>query len=155
MRTRGSDRKKPVNMVKIIKAPIRVVSKALDLYVKSVTNFSSAYNRPLRTMVEVAPDSQQLSRSFTTSRLRDNDQPPEGALVRSISAGAIDGRANNIRLTSFDLYVIQRRCNQLQSSASRKGASRSCSVGMGKIDEDRASSFRNDNVVFKKQALRR
>ncbi|KAI3799815.1 hypothetical protein L1987_35119 [Smallanthus sonchifolius] len=141
--------KRPVNMGTIIKTPVRAISKVLDLYVKSVTNFSNAYNRPLRTMVEVAPNCQQLSRSFTTSRLPDNDQPPEGALVRSISTPEIGGRATNIKLTNFELYVIQHHCYQMQSCASRKVASRSSSVGMGKIDEDRVSSFRDDNIILK------
>ncbi|KAI3793356.1 hypothetical protein L1987_35973 [Smallanthus sonchifolius] len=141
--------KKPVNMGTIIKRPARAISKVLNLYVKGVTNFSNAYNKPLRTMVEVSPNCQQLPRSFSTSRLPDYDQPPEGALVRSISATEIDGRDTNIKLTKFQLYVIQRHCHQMQSCASRKAASRSCRVGMGKIDEDRVSSFRDDNNVFK------
>ncbi|KAI3799813.1 hypothetical protein L1987_35117 [Smallanthus sonchifolius] len=140
MTTQASGRKKPVNIVRVIKAPIRAISKVLHLYAKSVTNFSNAYNRPLRTMVEVAPNCQKLPRSFTTSRLPDNDQPPEGALVRSTSTSAI---------TNFELYIIQHHSHQLQASASMKAVSRNCIIGMGKIDEDRVSSFRDDNIILK------
>ncbi|KAI3799817.1 hypothetical protein L1987_35121 [Smallanthus sonchifolius] len=133
--------------IRVIKTPIRAISKAMDLYVKGVINFSNAYHRPLRTMVEVAPNSHRLPRSFTTSFLPDNDQLPEGALVRSISAGEIGGKSTNTKLTNFELYIIQRHCRQMQSCALRKATS--CNVGMGKIDEDRASSFRDDNIVVK------
>ncbi|KAK9061198.1 hypothetical protein SSX86_018378 [Deinandra increscens subsp. villosa] len=145
----SSGRKTRVNLARIIKTPVRVLSKVADYYVKSVINFSNAYNKPLRTMVEVVPNSRRLPRSLTTSFLLDNDQPPEGALVRSISAPVTNSETANIKLTNNELYVIQRHCQQLRSCASRKVTPRSCSVGMGKIDEDKASSFRDDNVFLK------
>ncbi|KAK1409484.1 hypothetical protein QVD17_36010 [Tagetes erecta] len=165
MKSQQSNRKKPINIVKIIKAPIRAICKALDVYTKCVTNFSNVYNRPLRTGVEYVPDQQRLPRSFTTSRLPDNnDQPPESPLVRSISAGATDVRSNNIKLTAFELYMVQQYQRQSpraspsaspirasSPSAPRKGEPRSCAIEMGKIDEDRASSFRGDNAIFQKK----
>ncbi|KAK1409485.1 hypothetical protein QVD17_36011 [Tagetes erecta] len=150
MRTQECDCKKPTKMVKIIKAPIRAIYKALNLYVKCVINFSDAYNRPLQTAVDVTPNPQRLQRSFTTSRLPDNDQPIESALVRSISTGAVGGRDGEVRLTNFELYITQRQCQRLQLCASSKDEPRTyCSVLMGKIDEDRASSFRNDTIILR------
>ncbi|KAJ0470625.1 hypothetical protein HanIR_Chr14g0720761 [Helianthus annuus] len=149
MRTQKSGNKRPVNMARIIKIPARAISKVLDAYVKGVNNFTNAYNRPVRTMVKVVPNSHRLSRSFTTGFLLDNDQPPEGPLVRSISAPAKDERATNTKLTNVDLYFIQRYCHQMRSCALRKGAPWSSSVGLEKIDEDKSSSFRDDNIVIK------
>ncbi|GJY23864.1 hypothetical protein Tco_0397522 [Tanacetum coccineum] len=40
------------------------------------------------------------------------------------------------------------KIQQLQASESRKNVPRSCSDGMGRIDEDRASSFRDDTFIF-------
>ncbi|XP_024962682.1 uncharacterized protein LOC112502895 [Cynara cardunculus var. scolymus] len=145
--------KKQVSMVKIIKTPIRAISKALDLYVKGVTNFSTTYNRPLRTMEAATPDSHQLPRSLSTSILSDNDIPPEGALVRSISTAAIGGRATQLRVANLDVYRLQHQRQQLQPCASKKGVPRSCSVGMGRIEEDRVSSFRKEHIVVRNKLL--
>ncbi|KAI3758468.1 hypothetical protein L6452_06031 [Arctium lappa] len=154
MRSQASSHKKPTNMVRIIKTPIRAISKALDLYVKGITNFSVTYNKPAMIM-ETTIESQQLPRSFSASRVYDNDQPVEGALVRSISTAAISSRANQMTVTNLELSVIQHHRHQLQSCASRKGVPRSCSVGMGRIDEDRVSSFRDESIsVRNKLAMR-
>lgn len=144
----GSGKKRPVTMARIIKTPIRAVSKALNLYVKGVTNFSNAYIQPRRNTVGVAPKSQGLSRSFTTSRLPYNDQPPESALVRSISVGETGCKATNIKLRDFDMYMIQG--HRFQSCVvSRIGETRTrCSFGLRKIDEDRSSSFTDDNIFL-------
>ncbi|KAF5770867.1 hypothetical protein HanXRQr2_Chr14g0664191 [Helianthus annuus] len=136
MRTQTSPHKKPLNMVRIIKAPIKAISKAIDLYVKSVTNFSIAYNRPRRAIEESVP-------------IPDNDQSSEGALIRSITIDAMDGKASNIKITDFEMYIIHHHCHKLQSGASRKGTPRSYNVGLEKIDEDRVSSFKDDNIFLK------
>ncbi|KAK1409483.1 hypothetical protein QVD17_36009 [Tagetes erecta] len=150
MRTHGSGHERPVTMAWLIKTPIRAISKVLNLYVQGVTNFSNAYNRPLRTMVGVAPNSHRLPRSFTTSSLPYNDQPPESPLVRSISVGETNKKATSIKLPNFDMYIIQGHYNRFQPcAASRTGELRThCSVGMGKIDEDKSASFTDDNIVL-------
>ncbi|KAI3725633.1 hypothetical protein L1987_65424 [Smallanthus sonchifolius] len=145
MRNKITSHKKPVTIITIIKTPIRAISKALNVYAKCVTNFSNAYNRPLMTM-EVAPNCQQFPRSFSTSILSNNDQPVEGALVRSISTASGIRQGAQMKSNDFEVYMIQH--HQLQLYASSKGVPRSCSVGMGKIDEDKVSSFRDDNIVL-------
>ncbi|KAD4586284.1 hypothetical protein R6Q59_035380 [Mikania micrantha] len=139
--------KKPVTIVRIIKTPLRAISKALHLYVKCVSNFSDTYHKPLRT-IEITPNRQPFPRSFSTSCiLSNNQQPPEGALVRSIST-AVNGRNDTqIKISELELYMIQHQHQQLQSFASSKGhVPRSFSVGMKKIDEDRVCSFRDDHI---------
>lgn len=132
-----------MNVVWIIKTPIRAISKALDLYAKSVSKFANTSNRPIMT-TEDTPNSQRLPRSVSTSRLLHNDPPTESALVRSISSAPTSCRSSPMRspMRSPDLELYMR-----QQYGSRKGVPRSCSVGMGKIDEDRALSFRKDNIV--------
>ncbi|KAJ0534093.1 hypothetical protein HanIR_Chr09g0415881 [Helianthus annuus] len=49
MRSQKMCHKKPVTIGTIMKTPVRFISKALDLYVKGVNNFSSTYNRPFST----------------------------------------------------------------------------------------------------------
>ncbi|GJW89159.1 hypothetical protein Tco_0164499 [Tanacetum coccineum] len=129
---------------RIIKTPIRAMSKVLDAYVRSANNFSNTYHKPLRTM-ETTHESQQLRRSFTTStnKMPYNDESPESALVRTISTAATgSSRATNLNIAELDAYIKQQDNKKLQSFAASKGVPRSCSVGMGRIDEDRASSFR-------------
>nr|GEV51951.1 hypothetical protein [Tanacetum cinerariifolium] len=140
MRNQVSSRKKPMNIVRIIKTPIRAISKALDLYVKSVSKFANTSNRPIMT-TEDTPNSQRLPRSLSTSRILHNDPPTESALVRSISSAPTSCRSSPMRSPDLEVYMRQQY-------GSRKGVPRSCSVGMGKIDEDRALSFRKvDNIV--------
>ncbi|KAK1432326.1 hypothetical protein QVD17_09221 [Tagetes erecta] len=125
--------KKPMTIATIIKTPVRVISKALDLYVKGVNNFSNSYNRPFVAM-DTNSNRSRLPRSFSTGRLSDNDQPQASALVRSISTTA-----------TGNMQRFEHHQPQIRSYRSRKGVSRSCSVGMGKIDEDRVSSFRDND----------
>ncbi|MFS7969422.1 hypothetical protein Hanom_Chr09g00809111 [Helianthus anomalus] len=146
MRSQKMCHKKPVTIGTIMKTPVRFISKALDLYVKGVNNFSSTYNRPFST-TKVNANCHALPRSFSTSRLSDNDQLLQvGALVRSISTTATrsSDRPNNFAGSELRLYP-----HKLHSYASRRAAFRSCSVGMGKIDEDRVSSFRDNDFILK------
>ena len=136
-----SSHKKPMTVGRIIKTPIRAMSKVLDAYVRGANNFSNTYNKPLRTM-ESIHESQQLRRT-TTNKMPYNEEPPESALVRSIST-AVTGssRTSNLNIAELDAYIKEHSNKKLQSFAASKGMPRSCSVGMGRIDEDRASSFR-------------
>lgn len=131
--SKASCHKKPMTIATIIKTPVRVISKALDLYVKGVNTFSNTYNRPFGAM-DTNSNRAQLPRSFSTSRLFDNDQPQASALVRSISTTATGSRNR-----------FENQQHQVRSYGSRKGVSRGCSVRMGKIDEDRVSSFRDND----------
>ncbi|GKD78266.1 hypothetical protein Tco_1340887 [Tanacetum coccineum] len=87
----------------------------------------------------------QLPRSFSTNMLDDNRgrEQASGGLVRASSASA-----TQVSMADIERYMIQRQIQQLQASESRKNVPRSCSAGMGRIDEDRASSFRDDTFIF-------
>ncbi|XP_024986520.1 uncharacterized protein LOC112521757 [Cynara cardunculus var. scolymus] len=142
MRSKTSSQKKAVMIIWIFKTPIRALGKAKKFYVKGITNFSTTYNQP--TMIINKPP---LPRSFsTTTTMVSNDTQPSGVdLIRANSTSSIQiGRAD------VERYMIQHQQQQQQQqqlvAASRKRVPRSCSLGMGRIDEDRVSSFRNDNL---------
>ncbi|KAI3707135.1 hypothetical protein L6452_25385 [Arctium lappa] len=136
MRSKTTSPKKAMIIVWIfIKTPIRALGKAKKFYVKGITNFSTTYNQPI--MIIKDANKPPLPRSFSTTTIVSNNHQPSGEdLIRANSTSTIQiGRA--------DVYMIQQ---QQQLSASRKRVPRSCSLGMGRIDEDRVSSFRNDNI---------
>ncbi|KAK1432325.1 hypothetical protein QVD17_09220 [Tagetes erecta] len=146
MRNKVTRNKKPRTIVRIIKTPIRAISKVLDHYVSCVTNFSNAYNRPLMTMQANPNCDKQFPRSYSSSSMLSNyEEPPEGALLRSISSTAVTTKkGGQVKIAEMELYMVQYRHPQLQSYGSSKGVPMSCSVGMRKIDEDKVCSFRDD-----------
>ncbi|GJX25749.1 hypothetical protein Tco_0232045 [Tanacetum coccineum] len=124
--------------------PIRALGKVKKLYVKGMTNFGTTYNRPTM-IVKEANRTIQLPRSFSTNML-DDDRGRDlasGGLVRASSASA-----TQVSMADIERYMIQRQIQQLQASEPRKNVPRSCSAGMGRIDEDRTSSFRDDTFIF-------
>lgn len=137
MRSKTTSQKKTMMIVWIFKTPIRALSKAKNFYIKGMTNFSTTYNRPM--MIIKDANQPPLPRSFSTTTMVSNNHQPSGDLIRASSTGTIQiGRAD------MERYMIQQQQQQL--SASMKRVPRSCSLGMGRIDEDRVSSFRNDNI---------
>lgn len=100
-------------------------------------------------MKEANHTTMQLPRSFSTSMLSsDNSRQQSVGLVRASSAGA-----TQINIADLERLMVQKQNHELQSSVSTKGVPRSCSLGMGRIDEDRASSFRDDNFLFAKRSV--
>ncbi|PWA54583.1 hypothetical protein CTI12_AA434790 [Artemisia annua] len=140
---RKTSQKKPILIVWIIMSPIRALGKVKKFYVKGMTNFGTTYNRPTM-IVKEANRTIQLPRSFSTTMLDDDrGREQSSGLVRASSAGA-----TQVSMADIERYMIQRKIEQLQASESRKNVPRSCSAGMGRIDEDRASSFRDDTFIF-------
>ena len=151
MRSKSTSQKKAVMIIWIFKTPIRALCKAKNLYVKGITNFSTTYNQP--TMIIKDANKPSLHRSFSTTAMESNNhsRQPSGDLIRANSTSTIQvGRVD------VEHYIIQQQQHQHQQQqeqeqqqqlyGSRKRVPRSCSLGMGRIDEDRVSSFRNDNI---------
>ncbi|KAK9069491.1 hypothetical protein SSX86_011395 [Deinandra increscens subsp. villosa] len=132
-----SSQSKPILIVRIIKTPIRALCRAKDIYIKGMNNFSTTYTRPMMTYEDANRITKQLPRSLSTTVLSNN---------RSEDQFEVDLTSSEISMADIRRYIRQNPNYQLRSYASRKGVLRSCSVGMGRIDEDRASSFRNDNI---------
>lgn len=142
-RSKSTFQKKPVMIVRIIKTPIRALRKAKDIYIKGITIFSATYNRPIM----VAEDSSTTNRTNKIFNDQIHHQPPKG-LVRANSSGA-----THICITDLERDMIQKQNRQLQSCGSRKSVSKSCGIAMVKIDEDKVSSFREDNIIFKRKMV--
>ncbi|KAI3526658.1 hypothetical protein L1887_05918 [Cichorium endivia] len=150
MRNKATSQKKPVKIVWIIMTPIRALCKAKDIYVKGITNFSNTYNRPVMIMEDANRTTMQLPRSFSTTMLPNDHsrhQQP-GDLIRANSTGT-----THTTMADLERYMIHKQNQQLQPCASRKGVPRSCSAGMGRIDEDRVSSFRDDCILYKNKVV--
>lgn len=161
---RTSSQKK---LIKIIAMPIRVLKKGKDMYTKSMmdaaekpkygsSNMSmiGSVNKKGQTVSSVLPKS--LSTSVTSSRsstLETDDQDLRD-LIRANSTG-------NIGSLDVDLYLKQlikeeqmkklkelmERNNFSKSKSLKGGVPRSCSVGMGRIDEDKAYDFDEEEEV--------
>ncbi|KAI3758469.1 hypothetical protein L6452_06032 [Arctium lappa] len=116
-------------LLRIIKSPIRAISKALDLYAKYMTKFATNYNRPLMIM-ETIPNSQQLPNTPS-----DSDYLP-GPLIRAI----ITTTATPVISSSSVATTTRPRVSRIADDRR-----------MRTIDEDRAYSFRDDGIVTTKK----
>ncbi|KAK9069490.1 hypothetical protein SSX86_011394 [Deinandra increscens subsp. villosa] len=135
MRSESTSRKKPMMLVRIIKTPIQALQKAKDTYIKSMTSFSASYNRP-RMIVEDANRLTELSTNHSGPQVR-----------RGLTRASSFGKAE------LERGLIRKRDCELRTFASRKGMPKSWSVVMGRIDEDKVSSFREDIILFKKMVV--
>lgn len=136
MKTKAHSQSK---FMRVITIPLRVLCKARDVYVKSMTDCSMGM-RYGPSIVSRAGQHPPLPRSFSVSSSRsDNDGEDYRELVRAASARSL-GQSNEI-----EMYMQLLR--QQQSSmmmGSKKVLPKSCSVGMGfmgKIDEDKPCVF--------------
>ncbi|KAL8231891.1 hypothetical protein R6Q57_001669 [Mikania cordata] len=130
MRTKATSQNKPLLIVRIIKTPIHALCKAKDYYIKGINNFNTAYNRPMMVREGANRFTMPLLRSFSSTMLVNDDT----------------GNQSGGQVTR---YIKQNPANR---SISLKFVPRSCSVRMGRIDEDRASSFRNDIIIFEQNS---
>ncbi|KAF2320820.1 hypothetical protein GH714_031036 [Hevea brasiliensis] len=119
-------------LVQITRAPIRVVCKARDFYVKSMLNFAGYGG--------IGGGTAQLPKSFSVNSSRAVDDDEEfKKLLRLLSAKGI---------SEVETYLHCRQDDGRSYSKGSSGMKRSYSVGVGKIgriDEDRACSFREDD----------
>ncbi|CBI19378.3 uncharacterized protein LOC104882520 [Vitis vinifera] len=125
--------------MRIITIPIRVLSKARDFYVRSLTDAAERVSRG-NAMGCPGVHISTLPKSFSVSSSRSGDGEDVGSLSRSGSASSSSNRV--------DMNVFL----QPPKMGSR-AAPRSCSVGMGRIDEDRPCDFEEDSFNVKADFL--
>ena len=134
-------------LMRIITTPIRVLGKAKDFYVRSITDCSNGTAYGMASMSTPNP----LSRSSSTSSYYSNASEDLRELIRANSTASM--RDVNISREDLDMYIKQHMMNK-QSSLPVMGSKRvprSVSVGMARIDEDApVSSFRDDEEWGKK-----
>ncbi|XP_020211504.1 uncharacterized protein LOC109796232 [Cajanus cajan] len=126
---------KQSKLVQIITTPFRVLGKARDMYVRSITK--CGHNMNYSNPVDAAGRFQALPRSYSAATSRsDNDDFAE--LLRAASARTL------VNTIDMDLVLKQQQQQQQQQAqaqaqprpVSSNGLPKSTSVGMGRIDED-------------------
>ncbi|GLT98107.1 hypothetical protein SLE2022_156290 [Rubroshorea leprosula] len=131
MRSKGNKKSK---LMKIILAPIKVLSKARDFYVKGMDDWASRLGNG-GVMGGPGVQVSQLPKSFSFKSSRSSDGDEElRELLRSASKRAMECK--------------ERQETNVRERAGMQGM-RSYSVGIGKIgkiDEDKPCSFEEDVV---------
>ncbi|KAJ9159372.1 hypothetical protein P3X46_024881 [Hevea brasiliensis] len=124
-------------LVQMTRAPIRVMCKARDFYVKSMLKFAGSGKVGYGG---IGGGTAQLPKSFSVNSSRAVDDDEEfKKLLRLLSAKGI---------SELESYLHCREGDGRSYSQGSNGMKRSYSVGVGKIgriDEDRACSFREDD----------
>ncbi|KAK4860615.1 hypothetical protein QYF36_027324 [Acer negundo] len=132
--------------VRFITIPIRVLGKARDMYVKSLTDYAKGA-RYRNTTPGQFPT---LPKSFSVGPTRSNtDNEDYKELVRAASVRSM-GHTNEAEML---LQQHMRRPPQSMATAAKvvgsKGFPKSCSVGMGfmgRIDEEKPCDVSEDSV---------
>ncbi|KAL2346494.1 hypothetical protein Fmac_000494 [Flemingia macrophylla] len=128
MMRKGKEQKQN-RLVWIITTPFRVLGKARDMYVRSITKCGNNMN--YSNPVDATGRFEALPRSYSAATSRsDNDDFAE--LLRAASARTLVNRID------MDLVLKQQQA-QAQAQAhsdARPALPKSTSVGMGRIDED-------------------
>ncbi|XP_030532033.1 uncharacterized protein LOC115742077 [Rhodamnia argentea] len=140
--TKRNARKEATKLSKLLKAPMRILVKARDFYVRSLTDCSGhiAYGGFMG-----CPTSQinTLPRSFSVSSAKPDEDFRE--LVRVASLRSLSNRVGS------DLTETQHVAGQSPMAATKNKARmampRSFSTGIGRIDEDKPCEFGEDVVV--------
>lgn len=160
MRTKGSQSK----LMKIITMPARVLKKGKDMYIRSMMDFaqkpryssssSSSTKAPLKTGQAVSGLPKSFSTSATTTRsnnYEENDDLREliraNTTTRNNNSMSLDveGYLKQLieeqKLSRQKLYNDHSVDQNINSKLAAKGVPRSHSVGLGRIDEGKASEF--------------
>lgn len=117
--------KKKNKLVWMIATPFRVLGKARDMYVSSITK--CGHNMNYSNPVDAAGRFQALPRSYSAATSRSDNNEDFAELLRAASARTLGNRID------VDLVLKQKAQARPVSS---NGLPKSTSVGMGRIDED-------------------
>ncbi|XP_035548618.1 uncharacterized protein LOC109015906 [Juglans regia] len=131
MTSKGNQNK----FVRFITTPIRILGKARDVYVRSITNCATGVRYGQSTGCPTA-----LPKSFSVSSSRSNNDEELRELIRAASVRTLIER--------IDMEMIMKQQAGMQSRGS-KVLPKSCSVGMGRIDEDGPCDFEEVSVSGK------
>ncbi|KAK3007054.1 hypothetical protein RJ639_016618 [Escallonia herrerae] len=152
MKTKASNQNR---FIRIITIPIRVLGKAKDLYVKSMSQVGDRVSYGNVMGMPAAGHLSTLPKSFSVSSSRSDDNEDYAELMRAVSKrnDSLGNIAANSRAADMDYY---RRQEQIRRSSIVAGSSvvpRSCSVGMGRIDEDAPSDFGAESLNVKSELM--
>ncbi|XP_047327673.1 uncharacterized protein LOC124931284 [Impatiens glandulifera] len=147
MKTKASQHNR---FFRFVTLPVKFLGKARDLYVRSLTGYAGKVNYGGAVNTKGSTAAKKISglpKSFsvgTVSR-RPSESEDYRELLRAASTRTlgdrgidIDNNSNNNNRSGLYMKQIQRPA---VAAAAPVGTSRSCSVGMGRIDEERESDF--------------
>lgn len=131
---RKGKEQKQNKIVRFITTPIRVLGKAKDMYVRSITQCGNNMN--YSNPVDAAGRFEALPRSYSAATSRSGGGGDHGEdfseLMRAASARSLVNR--------IDMDSVMKQQQQQESMArpvSSNGLPKSVSVGMGRIDEEK------------------
>ncbi|KAM3325449.1 hypothetical protein P3S67_000574 [Capsicum chacoense] len=124
--------------LRILALPWKVLTKARDCYVNNMINYTMVNSRTLPRSYSTSHVSNSSSRSII------NDSEDFRELVRAASARSMGGSIN------FDLNLVMQQQIK-QKMPSKKLVTRSCSVGMAKIDEENPNCVLEEDVMEMKK----
>lgn len=125
MRSKGNQNK----FVRFITTPIRILGKARDVYVRRITDCATGVRYGQSTGCPNA-----LPKSFSVTSSRSNDDEELRELIRAASVRTL------IERIDMEMIMKQQAAGGTQNRGS-EGLPKSCSVGMGRIDEDGPCDF--------------
>lgn len=132
MKGKGRSRKR---LIRLVTFPFTALCKARDFYVRSMTDCSGRVG--VGNVAGVGPmHGGRLPKNFSVGSLRSNESEDFRELVRASSS------TNGVRSADLDLLARER---MKRAASDPGGMPRSCSVGMGKIDEDAPFVSGEDN----------
>lgn len=142
-------RSKKSNQPKIfsryLRASLRMLMKARDLYVAGMIDcsekiaFGTAMGCPTAQLNMGLPRSYSVNSSKSSCK---NDDLRE--LIRAASTRSLGSR--------IDSDLLQRQIQVRKNGSNRTKIPRSFSVGIGRIDEEHACDFEDDDVIVKKNS---
>ncbi|CAJ2643882.1 unnamed protein product [Trifolium pratense] len=140
MRKSGKEQKQN-KIVRIITTPIRVLGKARDMYVRSITKCGNNMN--YSNPIDPTGRFENLPRSYSavTSRSGGGDNSEDfNELMRAASARTLVNRID------MDMVLKQHQQETTSRPVSSNGLPKSVSVGMGRIDEEKAGDLGEGDV---------
>ncbi|GMJ02571.1 hypothetical protein like AT1G58420 [Hibiscus trionum] len=125
--------------VRFIRIPFRVLGKARDLYVKSLTSCAAGVSLGQGCGDYATGQYPGLPRSVSASSAASSlDNEDLRDLIRAASVRSL-GHRNEVEM------ILQEQLKQMKAA---KGLPKSSSVGMGRIDEDRSVEFEENKEVL-------
>lgn len=143
MKSKGSQQNR---LLRIITFPARALGKAVNFYVRSITSCSDHLGQgPLVMGMPASSYAASLPRSFSVNSSASDDNDDLRELIRAASARTSADRIDINSLYLQQLIMKQQTSNLVAGPKSLPP--RSCSVGMGRIDEENPSVFGEDNTT--------
>ncbi|CAI9752920.1 unnamed protein product [Fraxinus pennsylvanica] len=125
--------RKESKTVRFIKAPVRVLSKAREFYIKSMLRCAGEFTYA-SAMGCPAPQSTSLPRSFSTNSSVSSSYEDFRELIRASSTRSLTGKT--------EVEILQSKL-----SPGVKVVPRSQTVTIGRIDEDKPCEFMEDVAI--------